>query len=572
MSWEIRQRLASIVAAEEGGWRFPLGQRRPAAFLYPNTYQVGMSNLGLAILCQLINQRGDYGCERYFLPEGELAALYAKGGTPLLSLDNQLPLGECRVILVMLSFELDYRNLLQMLHLGGLPLEAARRDERQPLVIIGGPCATFNPEPLAEVADAFVIGEGEEVVGRLLDCVSAYEAEPRAEQLAALARLEGVYVPSLYRPQWDGAGNFVGLQPLPGAPSTIRRQWVRQIDAYPCSSALITPATEFSNMYLVEVARGCGRHCRFCMAGYCFRRPRQRQLAALLEAIQRRPAGTRKIGLMGAAVLDYPAIDQLQAYLRQQGLPFALASLRADRLDLATVQALAASGQKTLTVAPEAGSPRLRQAMNKGIEEEHVVQAIRLAAQAGMQHIKCYFMLGLPGEEEEDVEELIAMLGRLRQVMAAAGSRGDLVVSVNPFVPKPFTPYQWQGLCSPAVLRRRFKRLAAACKKDRHIKLLMESLKESLEQAVLARGDRRVGRALLLAFTQGLSLKAALGRLGVDMEEAATAEWPVDAPLPWQHLDMGFSTAYLLAEAEKSRLGRPTPPCFPGCKRCGVCT
>lgn len=569
MSWLIKNTIKEYRENELGGDVFPPGLRHSVAFIYPNVYHLGMSNLGMHILYQMINARGDSACERFFLPDAKLIKEHEKTRTPLLSMESMRPLSDFDVIFVMLSFELDYDNLLKVLDLGNVKLRAKDRNSREPLLIIGGPCATFNPEPLSQVADAFVIGEGEETVQKILDEI--YSGDNKADRLERLCQIPGVYVPSFYEANYDEDGNFVGLVPSGKAPDKIARQWVKDIDAYPHTSVILTDKTEFEDMYIVEVARGCGRHCRFCMAGYCFRKPRPRKLENILADIANRPERTKKVGLMGAAVSDHPDIKKLTTYLVEQGVSFSVASLRADTLDETMCEALANSGQRTMTVAPEAGSERMRAAINKGITEEHIYRACSLAASAGMRNIKLYYMIGLPGEEDIDIEETVEMIKRVRKKMDEVGNKGELVISVNGFVPKPFTPYQWAPLCNVKTLKRRFKMLNDGLKKDKRIKLITESLKETVVQAILARGDRKMGDALLEAHESGQNLKSVLKMRGIDADELAERELQPGQVLPWSHLDMGVTEDYMIKELARSQEGKFTPMCFDNCTRCGVC-
>ena len=515
MSWNLQKEIKEILATEIGTQIFAPGRRTPVAFLYPNTYHLGMSNLGLHILYQILNREG-WACERVFLPEEKKRGEYVKTKTALFSMETQRALAEFPYICATLSFEMDYLNFLIQLQMGHIKLRSEERNEKDPFVIIGGPCATFNPEPLADFADFVVIGEGEETLPKLLRLLEQLrmEKKTRREKLLAAAQLPGVYVPQFYVPQFDRTGAFTGMDHLAMVPEIISRQWVKELDAYPHTSAIISPYTEFANMFIVEVARGCGRHCRFCMAGYCFRRPRNRKLEMLLQDIRQRPENTSKVGLMGAAVSDYPEMKQLTSTLAEEHISFSCASLRADSLDRQLVQALAESGQRTMTVAPEAGSVRMRDAINKGITEEHIYQAMEYAALAGMPNIKLYFMIGLPGETDEDIDEMIALV---------------------------------------------------------RIRLLTESLKETLLQAALARGDRRLGKVLLWAAENRTGLKEAFQSHHILPEELACRKIKTGETLPWDHLDMGVSKMYLLKEMENSRIGKFTPGCFDGCKRCGVC-
>ena len=572
MSWNLQKEVKDILAAENGTQIFAPGLRVPVAFLYPNTYHLGMSNLGLHIMYQILNQKG-WACERVFLPEARKQEEYIKTKTALFSMETQRPLANFPYICAMLSFEMDYLNFLSQLQLGHIKRLEKERGEQDPFVIIGGPCATFNPEPLADFADMAVIGEGEETLPKLLELLEQLrmEKKTRKEKLLAAAQLPGVYVPRFYVPQYSEAEAFCGMNRKADVPEKIARQWVKNLEAYPHTSAIVSPYTEFANMFIVEVARGCGRHCRFCMAGYCFRKPRTRNLERLLEDIRKRPAQTAKVGLMGAAVSDYPEMQALTEELIHGNVPFSCASLRADSLDLPLVQALAKSGQRTMTVAPEAGSVRMRAAINKGIEEEHIFQAMEYAALAGMPNIKLYFMIGLPGESDADIEDMIALVHRVRNRMDELGHSGELVLSVNAFVPKPFTPYQWSPLEDIRVLKRRFKLLQNGFKRDKRIRLLTESLKETVLQAVLARGDRQLGKVLFWASENRMGLKEAFRFHHIVPEELACREFETKAALPWDHLDIGVTKTYLLKERECSQAGKFTPGCFDGCKRCGVC-
>ena len=543
------------------------------AIVYPNTYFVGMSNLGLHIIYEEINLCPASVCERIFLPEKKELDAYDKTKTPLMSVETQRPMHQFDVVAFDVTFEMDYFHIPLMLRYGRVPVMSEDRTGFDPIVIAGGPCATFNPEPFADFIDAFIIGEGEGIVTAVLERIrkGRENGESREETIAGLAQIDGVYVPVLYTPQYDDNKRFVGYDIAEGAPKTIRRHFEPLTSGG--ETVIATNFTEFGAMYIIEVARGCGRHCRFCMAGYCFRVPRVRPLDILKEGVDRAEKLGKKVGLMGAAISDYPEVDELVTYIRSKDMRYSCASLRADSLTQAVVDGLADSGQKTITIAPETGSERLRRVINKGISEEHLQNAATLSAKSGIQHMRLYIMIGLPTETDEDIEAIVGLAERTQAHMAEVGCKGRLTLSINPFIPKPFTPFQWMAMDNQKTVEKKLQYIKKALQKNRRIEVLVESPKEAYIQGVLARGDRRLGAVLAACAADrgSKSFKAEMKAAGLDMEEMNYRERSFDEFLPWSHLDMGMDDGYLQMEWKRSVDEAYTPPCVQGCKRCGVC-
>lgn len=543
------------------------------AIVYPNTYFVGMSNLGLHIIYEEINLRNDSVCERIFLPEKKELEAYDKTKTPLMSVETQRPMHQFDVVAFDVTFEMDYFNIPLMLRHGRVPIMGKDRTEFDPIVIAGGPCATFNPEPFADFIDAFIIGEGEGIVSRVLDIIrdGKMEGLDRHTILRQLADISGVYVPSLYVPIYSEDGEFKGYDIAEGVPKTIKRHFEMLTSGG--ETVVATNYTEFGAMYIIEVARGCGRHCRFCMAGYCFRVPRVRPLDILKEGVERAEKLGKKVGLMGAAISDYPEVDELVNYIRSKDMRYSCASLRADSLTQAVVDGLADSGQKTITIAPETGSERLRRVINKGISEEHLQNAATLSAKSGIQHMRLYIMIGLPTETDEDIEAIVGLAERTQAHMEKVGCKGRLTLSINPFIPKPFTPFQWMAMDNQKVVEKKLQYIKKALQKNRRIEVLVESPKEAYIQGVLARGDRRLGAviAACAADRGSKSFKSEMKAAGLDMDNMNYRERSFDEFLPWSHLDMGMQEGYLEMEWQRSLDEAYTPPCAAGCKRCGVC-
>ena len=570
---DLIDRLQELYKDEDSRVTINPHAEQKVAIVYPNTYFVGMSNLGLHIIYEEINLHPSSVCERIFLPEKKELDAYDKTKTPLMSVEMQRPMHQFDVVAFDVTFEMDYFHIPLMLRYGRVPVMSEDRTGFDPIVIAGGPCATFNPEPFADFIDAFIIGEGEGIVTAVLERIrkGRENGESREETISALAQIDGVYVPVLYTPRYDDNKRFVGYDIAAGAPQIIRRHFEPLTSGG--ETVIATNFTEFGAMYIIEVARGCGRHCRFCMAGYCFRVPRVRPLDILKEGVDRAEKLGKKVGLMGAAISDYPEVDELVTYIRSKDMRYSCASLRADSLTQAVVDGLAESGQKTITIAPETGSERLRRVINKGISEENLRTAAQLSAKSGIQHMRLYIMIGLPTETDEDIDAIIGLAERTQAHMAEVGCKGRLTLSINPFIPKPFTPFQWMAMDHQKSVEKKLQYIKKSLQKNRRIEVLVESPKEAYIQGVLARGDRRLGKVLAAcALDRGSkSFKSEMKKAGLDMDDCNYRERKFEDYLPWSHLDMGLRNGYLEQEWQRAVDEAYTPPCMEGCKRCGVC-
>ena len=528
------------------------GVKQRFALGFPNDYFCGMSNLGLQVIYKTINARGDTACERFFLDEHP----EDMGLKPLKTIETARPVRDFPLIGLTLSFELDYFNVAKIIEQIGIPIFAAERNDNQPLLIGGGPCATANPEPIADFFDLLVIGEGEDVINEILDC--HYTAQDkkmsRLELILELSKIPGVYVPAL--------GKY-----------SVERQMKKNFStAPPASSAIVAEDTEFSSMFLLEIARGCGRHCRFCMAGYCTRPPRACDLELLKIALEQPQADNLRVGLVGCAISDYPWADELCEHLSANNINFSVASLRADSVSDVMLKALATSGHKTVTFAPEAGSDRLRAIINKTITRDHILSAVERSTKVGIPNVRLYFMIGLPFEEHEDIQGIVELSAAVMKIVKANSPRGRLTLSVNPFIPKPHTPFQRLPYVDSVVLRERYDYLKTEIAKLAGVELKTEDLRQAAVQAMLARGDRSTAKLIVEAAPLGgfKAWKRVLKANSISSEKLL-AGFTETEKLPWSHIDCGVDEKYFSDEFAAAIEQKYSAVCFAGCKKCGVC-
>jgi radical SAM superfamily enzyme YgiQ (UPF0313 family) len=556
-SWQQRERALATLSKETGYVVKPHGGRLRIALAFPNTYWVGMSNLGFQTVYRLFNECEDVVCERFFLPpKQELSELVASR-TPLVTLESQTPVGEFDVIAFSVSFEWDYVNVLTLLRLAGVPRYASERGPHHPLVVVGGAVTFVNPEPLALFADVVAAGEGEALVPALVRGFRA--ATSRGDLLERLSVERGFYIPSFFEPEYGADGGLTSFKPNAGRQVTapIRKAALKSTDAAdPPATSIFTPDTEFGSRFLVEVVRGCANLCRFCWAGYNYLPVRSfpaERILALAEAA--RPYAGRA-GLVSIALCDHPEIERILARLHEMGYGISPASLRLDDLTEPIVRVLRASGERSITIAPETGSDRLRRVINKTVTNDEILDRAELIFASGIENLKLYYMIGLPTETDDDLVAIrdltIQMRERMLKYAKSRGQIGRIVGSVNPLIPKPATAYQWLPMEDPAVTEKKIKRLRTLMAGLDNVYFNIKSERHSYYQALLSLGDRRVAPVIEVAERNGQNWRAAVAETGVDADFYLFRDRTADRVLPWDIIDGGMKTTFFQSEFDKA--------------------
>jgi radical SAM superfamily enzyme YgiQ (UPF0313 family) len=555
--WEQRERARTTLSKETGYILKPPGDRLRVALAFPNTYWVGMSNLGFQTVYRLFNAQDDVVCERVFLPPKQELAALAGSRTPLITLESQSTVGEFDVLAFSVSFEWDYVNVLTMLRLAGIPIYAAERGPRHPLIVIGGAVTFVNPEPLAPFADVIAAGEGEVLVPALDRAFHA--ASDRGDLLRLLASARGFYVPSFYEPQYGPEGRLSGYRVSPGsdAPSPVRKAALKTTEAVdPPATGIFTPDTEFGSRFLVEVVRGCANLCRFCWAGYNYLPVRAFPADRILDLAERARAYSSKVGLVSIALCDHPDIERILTRLNEMGYSISPASLRLDDLTEPIVRTLRASGERTITIAPETGSDRLRRVINKTVTNDEILDRADLIFASGFENLKLYYMIGLPTETDDDLVAIRDLTLELRERMLRharpRGTIGRIIGSVNPLIPKPGTAYQWLPMESDANVDRKIKRLRSLTAGIDNVYFNIKSERHSYYQALLSLGDQRVAPVIAAAERNGQNWRAAVAETGIDADVYIFRDRSKDSVLPWDIIDGGMKASFFHAEFDKS--------------------
>ncbi len=573
MSRHLIEKYRQRFESETGLTANPWGGRLTVALVYPNTYHQGMSNLGLQTVYQMLNSRDDTLCERFFLPDSEDIDEHRRTNFPLVSVESQRPLDEFDLIAFSISFENDYLNLPTLFELGRLPLWREERNEHHSLVLCGGVCAFLNPEPLADIMDLFAVGEAEVILPSLLAGLLAPQLNSRKELLNHLSLVPGIYQPGGYTLDYGATGELQMMTPSEDLPVRIKRQWQRQLDDSQSRTCVATPDTEFGTMHLVEVSRGCPRACRFCAAGFIYRPFREHSLDHLRHEIIDEQKEVGRVGLVAAAVSDYGGLVDIGRAILDHGGEVSVSSVRIDAITAEQVHVFSDSGHKTLALAPEAGSQKMRDVINKGIDEEQILTAVKMLAEGGIPNLKLYFMIGLPTESDTDIVAIADLTVKIRQIWEEIGKKrghlGRLQLSVNPFVPKPWTPLQWSPMERRGQLEKKYRLLQKRLRSLPNVDLNFESLRHAEIQGLFARGDRRVGRILPL-LAEGHSLKAACRQVGLDPTFYLHRERGEEELFPWDIVEQGVQREYLRKEYEDALTARIGHICHTGCSRCGL--
>ncbi len=577
----------ALLEQEKGSFLKKWTGRQPIALIYPNSYRVGMSSLGFQLVYALLNERETHVCERFFLPEK---------GDSLLSVESGRELAQFPLIFISVSFEHDYLHLVEILNQGGIAPLARNRDERisgmAPLVICGGVATFMNPEPIAPFVDLFLIGEAEPILADVTDyLVGKFKECNRLEVLHGVSKqYEGCYAPALYAPVYDDDGRLTAHSSSRELPDRIKKVFMRR-SGKAAHSQLLSPLAEFSDLFLTELGRGCSRGCRFCAAGYIYRPPRLWDGDAVVAGIAERSRDTTRVGLLGMEMADPAELDTLSMYLEESGCALSFSSLRADRLSKPLLDLLAKSKLKSVAIAPDGCSERLRMVINKGLNEDDIIRAAERLVAAGIFKLKMYLMIGLPTETEEDLYEAVQLVGKIKEKIDPIGrQRGrlcEIMISVNCFTPKPWTPFQFHAFGTSEQLKRgehksrqdvvgelkkRLKILKNGFRLYSNVHMSHDKPDNVLFQAILARGDRKLADVLLEMATYQIPWKQAMKRKGLTAEHYALSGFDKSDYFPWSIIDHSIKQSYLWQEYMKAFTGRRSEPCDTRkCRLCGVC-
>jgi radical SAM superfamily enzyme YgiQ (UPF0313 family) len=549
-------RSRDVLSREVGYVRKPHGGRLRVALAFPNTYFVGMSNLGFQTIYRLFNELDDVVCERVFLPGRQELQAQLASGQPLRTIESGTLVRDFDVFAFSVSFEWDYTNVLSLLRLAGIPVWAHARTVHDPLVVIGGAITFVNPEPLAPFADVVAAGEGEMLVPALMAAIN--DATDRDDLLRRLAAGRGFYVPEFYEVRYDSDGRLAGFEPKPGtgAPAVVRKAAVKTTERLdPPSTTIFTPDTEFGSRFLIEVVRGCANLCRFCWAGYNYLPVRAFPTDRILDLARAARVHSGRAGLVSIALCDHPDIERILSGLIEMGYSISPASLRLDDLTEPIVRMLRQSGERSITIAPETGSDRLRRVINKTVTNAEILEKADLIFANGMENLKLYYMIGLPTETDDDLAAIYEMSRELRDIMVRharpRGRIGRIVASVNPLIPKPGTAYQWLAMEDPAVTDRKAKRLRTMVADLDNVYFNIKSERHSYYQALLSLGDRRVAPTIEIAERNGGNWRAAVAEAGLDADFYIFRDRSEDSALPWDIIDGGMKATFFRAEFDK---------------------